>query len=304
MSSRITQNSINRTTLSNIKLNYKEMQEIQEKLSTGKRLNRPSDDPSGMRKVLGFKTEKIRVQQFLDNASIASEQIIFTFNSLENIQSAVERVQTLALEAGNDTLGVDERTIIASEIDGFLETILQFSNMTDSNGRYIYSGTKTLTETFSATRNSTGEISSVSYNGNSEELEQQIGPNSYVKVNKSGDKLFLNNNLFSTLVSMRDELKSSSYSSNTFLSLRGALETAANSLMSEMTKFGATANRLEISISRLESSKLSLKELISYSEDADIAELIMELKNQENVLQSSLQTGARIIQPTLLDFLG
>ncbi|MCR4284967.1 MAG: flagellar hook-associated protein FlgL, partial [archaeon] len=53
----------------------------------------------------------------------------------------------------------------------------------------------------------------------------------------------------------------------------------------------------------LENSQTALKELISYTEDADIASLIMDLKHQENVLQASLQTGAKIIQPTLLDFL-
>jgi flagellar hook-associated protein 3 FlgL len=74
--------------------------------------------------------------------------------------------------------------------------------------------------------------------------------------------------------------------------------------LTETTNFGAKANRLELTTNSLNNSLAALKESISYTEDADVASLIMDLKNQENILQSSLETGARIIQPSLLDFLG
>src|SRR3972149_6981859 len=169
---RITQESLSRTTLSNIKLNYKKMQEIQEKLSSGKQINRPSDDPSGARKVLGLRTEDLQVQQFLDNTETAKEQINYTSNTLESIQEIFLKIKDLAIQAGNDTLGQSDRNIIAHELDELLESVLQNAN-TDNNGRYIFSGTKTLTSAFTATRDSNGNISSVSYNGDNEETECQ-----------------------------------------------------------------------------------------------------------------------------------
>jgi flagellar hook-associated protein 3 FlgL len=183
-----------------------------------------------------------------------------------------------------------------------MESVLQFTN-TDNNGRYIFSGTKTSTTPFSAVRNSNGRISSVSYDGNNEEIKYQIGPNTYIQVNTPGGTFFQDNQVFSTLISLRDALESSTFDSSTFLGQRNTLDTAINTLSAEITKLGAKANRLELTANSLANSKIALKEMISYTEDADVASLIMDLKRQENVLQSSLQTGARIIQPTLLDFL-
>ncbi len=299
---RITQESLNRTTLSNINLNYKKIQAIQEKLSSGKQINRPSDDPSGTRKVLGLRAEELQVQQFLNNTETAKEQISYTSNTLESIQELFSKIKNLAVQAGNDTLGQTDRNIIANELDELLESVLQNAN-TDNNGRYIFSGTKTLTSAFTATRDSNGNITSVSYNGNNEEIKYQIGPNTFIQVNLPGGKLFQDNKAFSTLISLRDALKASAFDSAAFSNLRNTFDTASNALSTEITKFGAKANRLEMTTNSLENSQTALKELISYTEDADVASLIVDLQHQENVLQSSLKTGAMVIQQTLLDFL-
>lgn len=299
---RITQESLNRTTLSNINLNYKKIQGIQEKLSSGKQINRPSDDPSGTRKVLGLRAEELQVQQFLDNTETAKEQINYTSNTLESIQELFSKIKNLAIQAGNDTLGQSDRNIIANELDELLGSVLQNAN-TDNNGRYIFSGTKTLTSAFTATRDSNGNITSVSYNGNNEEIKYQIGPDTFIQVNLPGGKLFQDNKAFSTLISLRDALKASTFDSTAFSNLRNTFDTATNALSTEITKFGAKANRLEMTTNSLENSQTALKELISYTEDADVASLIVDLQHQENVLQSSLKTGAMVIQQTLLDFL-
>ncbi|BBO16881.1 flagellar hook-associated protein 3 [Candidatus Brocadia pituitae] len=302
MSFRITQGNMSRTTLSNINLNLKKMQEIQEKLSTGKQINRPSDNPSGMRKVLGLKAEELKFQQFSDNTEIAKERMNYTFNSLENIQDVLSKIKELGIQASNDTIGQSEREIIAGELNELLESVLQFTNA-ENDGRYIFAGTKTTTSPFSATRDSAGRMSSVTYEGNNEEIDYQIGPNTYIAINTPGETIFQGNGLFSTLISMRDALESNAFDSSAFLDSRKNLDVAMDALATEITRYGAKTNRLELTSQSLENLQITLKELISYTEDADVATLIMNLKEQENILQSSLETGARIIQPTLLDFL-
>jgi len=301
MPSRITQESMSRTTLSNIKLNFKKMQEIQEKMSSGKQINRPSDDPSGARKVLGLKTEILQIDQFVDNAKTAQQQMEYTSSALENIQEILSKVNELAIQASNDTLSQAERKIQARELDQMIESVLQFANM-DNDGRFVFSGTKTFTVAFTATYTN-GNISGVTYNGNNEEIKYQVGASSYVKTNLPGGAFFNDKKIFSNLISMRDALDASSFNASAFSSLRQDLATAIDAVSSEVTKFGAKQNRLEITVNRLEETKISMRELISNTEDIDVASLVMDLKNQENILQSSLQTGARVIQPTLLDFL-
>ena len=192
-----------RTTLSGININMKKMQEIQEKLSSGKQINRPSDDPSGARKVLGLKGEESQVQQYLDNVMATKEQINFTFNTLDGIYEILSQIKSLTIQASNDTLGQPERQVVAAELNELMESVLQNVN-TDNNGRYIFSGTKTSTSPFSATRDSNGRISSVSYSGNNEEIKYQIGSNTYIQVNTPGGALFQDNAIFLTLLSMRD----------------------------------------------------------------------------------------------------
>ena len=216
---RISQESLTRTTLSNINLNFKKMQETQEKLSSGKQINRPSDDPSGTRKVLGLRTEEFQVQQFLDNTATAKEQINITSSTLESTQELFAKIKELTIQANNDTLGQSERATIANELDELTESVLQYAN-TENNGRYIFSGTKTLTAAFTATRDSSGNILSVSYNGNNEEIKYQIGPNSFIQVNLPGGKLFQDNKIFSTLISLRDALKATPFDSSAFSILR------------------------------------------------------------------------------------
>ena len=278
------------------------MQETQEKLSSGKQINRPSDDPSGTRKVLGLRTEELQVQQFLDNTATAKEQMSLTSNALESIDELFAKIKELTVQANNDTLGQAERETIANELDELTESVLQYAN-TENNGRYIFSGTKTLTAAFTATRDSSGNILSVSYNGNNEEIKYQIGPNSFIQVNLPGGKLFQDNKIFSTLISLKDALKATPFDSSAFSILRNTLETATDALSTEITKNGAKSNRLDLTAHSLESSQTALKELIANTEDADVASLIMNLKHQESVLQSSLKTGAMVIQQTLLDFL-
>ncbi|RQD69161.1 MAG: flagellar hook-associated protein 3 [Tindallia sp. MSAO_Bac2] len=76
-----------------------------------------------------------------------------------------------------------------------------------------------------------------------------------------------------------------------------------NSMLTARSYVGAKANRMELILYRIEDDTLNFRELMSKIEDADMAEVTMNLMNEENVYRASLNVGARVIQPTLLDFL-
>ena len=83
----------------------------------------------------------------------------------------------------------------------------------------------------------------------------------------------------------------------------GDIDDKLDDLLLRRSTIGAKVNRLELQQNRLESTQTSYAGLLGQVEDADIAEVIMNLKMQENVYKASLAAGARIIQPTLVDFL-
>ncbi|AOT70028.1 flagellar hook-associated protein FlgL [Geosporobacter ferrireducens] len=81
------------------------------------------------------------------------------------------------------------------------------------------------------------------------------------------------------------------------------LDKNLENILGKLSGIGAKTNRLELDQSRLEDTIINLKKLLSKAEDVDMAETIMNFKMEENVYRSALSVGARIIQPTLLDFL-
>lgn len=83
----------------------------------------------------------------------------------------------------------------------------------------------------------------------------------------------------------------------------GRMDVQMNNLLRIRADVGARVNRVELTNNRLDSDTINFTKLMSENEDVDMAETIMNLKNEENVYRSSLAGGARIIMPTLIDFL-
>lgn len=83
----------------------------------------------------------------------------------------------------------------------------------------------------------------------------------------------------------------------------GNIDQQIDKLLAERATLGARTNRIELIKGRLENEEISVTSLMSQNEDADVAQVITNLKMQENVHRAALGAGSRIIQPTLLDFL-
>lgn len=84
----------------------------------------------------------------------------------------------------------------------------------------------------------------------------------------------------------------------------GKIDEHIGTLLTEQSNIGARVNRMELVLNRIAENNVNFTRLLSDTEDADMSEIIMYLKNSENVYRASLQTGARVIQPSLIDFLG
>ncbi|MDD4504105.1 MAG: flagellar hook-associated protein FlgL [Clostridiaceae bacterium] len=83
----------------------------------------------------------------------------------------------------------------------------------------------------------------------------------------------------------------------------GRIQTQANNISAIRAEIGVKSNRIELTTNRILDDTLNLQGLLSKNEDADMAEVIMKIQMEENVYNASLSTGARIIQPSLIDFL-
>ncbi len=167
MSFRVTQNLLNNTVMSNLNRSVEKLMDIQSKLSSGKRITRPSDDPVGTASAIRLRTSISETTQYLRNMEQGGTQLNTTDNVLNDMNNLLMRAQELAIGQANVTADVNTRIAVSKEIDALLNQFVDLLNTRIGN-RYIFAGDRTLSTPFVKT--GTG----VTYTGDSGEMEIEI----------------------------------------------------------------------------------------------------------------------------------
>lgn len=145
---------------------------------------------------------------------------------------------------------------------------------------------------------------------NTEEILFEIGIGDDININVAGGDLFnagansvaaTKSSLIQTFDDIIGELDTGD--SVAVSNLLGSIDNDIGNILRVRSGIGARMNRLELTGNRLEDDSINFTRLMSKNEDVDIAEAIMQLQNEENVYRSSLAAGAKIIMPSLVDFL-
>ncbi len=268
-------------------------------LSTGRRINAPSDDPVGATRAMGLRTSIANANQFLENIREATTFAGDSETALRAIIDSFHRARELTVRGATGTLDQQQRDAIALEINQILEAIVDLAN-TQSNNRYLFSGTRTRVAPF-VPNYVAGEITWCAYAGNSERFSTLVSPGVTVEMNEPGDAVFLNQP-FQTLARIRANLRAGDTDSLSNVRI-GEIDDVMTALLDATALFGAKMNRLDLIGQRLEDQSLSLRTLLSETEEADFIESIVQLESQESALQAALSAAARVLQPSLLDYI-
>jgi len=300
MTARVNLETFINSTIANIQSSSFRMQEYQEKITTGKEINRASDDPAGTRRVLSLRAEGLQLEQYSKNIVSSIQSLEYNSSALNGAADLLSRIQELAIQGVNGATDQEGRNAIASEMNGILESILQVAN-TSRMGLYIFAGTKTTTRPFESTRNSAGDVSAVTYMGNREKIKYPVGPGFSSQVNQPGAETFMDNNLFSSIISLRDNLASGAiqFAKDEMTNV----ENAHTDITHFMSKAGAVASALEFSDNRIKDTQVALQATLGDIEGADLAEIVLKLKEQEGVLQAALASGMFMLNTSILDYM-
>lgn len=302
-SMRVTQGMMITRSLNDLNRITRRLFALQEELATGQKVNSPSDDPLAARRAVSIQTQIGINQQYITNISTASPQLTESSSSIQTVISILQRVNELTIEGANGTLSQTQLDQIAVEVDQLLENVLTEANH-ETNGRYIFAGTRTLSTPFVATRDGNGRITAVTYNGNDETIEIQAAAGALVQINESGVNAFQSDqDVFQLLIDIRDNLYAGDQAA-----LQGQrlaeLKTALEQLLASLAKLGAVENRLDRMTINLEDNVTELQDTLSDNIDADYAQTVLNLNAQTNAYTAALNATARVIQPSLLDFIG
>ncbi|HGH3373678.1 TPA: flagellar hook-associated protein FlgL [Kluyvera cryocrescens] len=152
-----------------------------EQMSTGKRVNRASDDPVAASQAVVLSQAQAQNAQFATARTFATQRVSTEESTLKQVTTAIQSAQEKIVYAGNGTLSDDDRASLATDLQGIRDQLLNLANSTDGNGRYIFAGYKTDTPPF----DSKGQ-----YVGGDINVEQQVDSSRSMVIGHTGDLIF------------------------------------------------------------------------------------------------------------------
>lgn len=291
---RITQSMLANNFLRNLSKSYERLGDYQDQLSTGKRITRPSQDPVVAMKGMNYRTELTEIQQYQRNLSEVRNWMDNSDAALDKATKALHRIRELAVQASNDSYEAGQRENISKEVEQLKEHLIDIAN-TKVNNKFIFNGT----DTNSARFDPNGDL--IAPPGNNEDVNIEVSDGVQIKANITPDNVF-SEALFDDLDNLINDLQAGA-SGDTISQHLTILDDHINNVVNERADLGARMNRVDLIDDRLSAREVVASRILSDNEDADIEEVIMNLKTQESIHRAALSTGARIIQPTLIDFL-
>lgn len=299
-----------RNMMGNLNKNLRRMEKLQTQYQSGKLFQVPSDNPIGVSKSLKIYTDQSKIEQYKNNLRDAVAWMYTTEDALTHLGEVLNRTRYLAEDAANGTKNKEDLEMIKKEITELKNQVIQVANTTHA-GRSIFTGFKTDQKLLNDDGTykidlKADEISS--YN---------VGVSENIDVNVVGMRVFgvgttpdygaasASTGDDSYLVKMFEDIEQY-LEDEDFTALSnslGTIDAAISNTLEVKAEIGAKTNRLEMTQKRLDSDAVNFKRLLSENEDADLAEVIMNFKMAESVYLASMSAGARIIQPSLVDFL-
>ena len=270
------------------------MVKTQENITTGKRVNRPSDDPTEISSILSHRTTISKLDQYNENISKAKLHI----NTADDVMGMVSDLLRDAKEIAYDT-NPAMRDEMAEQVASIREQVLQMANY-QIDGKYIFSGDATLTAPYdNTTWNYNGDLAGAP-------KDYIIGENIKVDITADGRSIFGpdGTNVFKMLNDLETALTTVPAVSADITAQISNLDSAIDNITEIRSRNAGVYQRLEATENHYNYFKVNVQDMLSNAEDADIAEAIINMQVQQTTYESTLASTSRIIQKSLIDFLG
>lgn len=290
---RVTQSMLTNNMLSNLSSSYEKMSKLQEQVSSQKKFSKPSDNPVAAMMGMGYRTNLNQIGQYQSNIAEATNWIDSTDDAITESVSALQRIRELTVQGSNGTYEGEQLKTITEEIKQLKEHLITLGD-TQIGGKYIFNGKDTNVRPSSVkdgngnTVYGTGDINLEVFSGIS------------LKINTDGSKIF--GDALAAGGSIDQAIEALENGGDVSGTLEG-LDATINTFLGMQAQVGARQNRIELMTDRLKQQEVFATEILSKNEDVDIEKAIMDLTTQESVHSAALSIGAKIMQPSLLDFL-
>ena len=302
---RVTQRSVTTTVMKGLQANQTRMQQIQEQLSSGRQVNRPSDSPVKTVEAMQFRGTLSRTEQYVRNADDGIALLSAADTALNQGLDITRRVRDLTLQGMNASTNAQGREAIAIEIETLRDGLLAVAN-TKYLDRPVFGGNTGGRAAYST--RAAGDIGGT-YEGDDGIALRTVAAGTQVEVSVTGPQAFgdgTDDQLFDVLNGLAAQLRGVPGDAGGVTDLSDGLsklDRAVDRLIGVVGKVGARLNRVEAMKATAEDSLVTLTNSLSEVESIDLPKTIMDLQMQEVAYKAALGATARVVQPSLLDFL-
>jgi flagellar hook-associated protein 3 FlgL len=291
---RVTERSISSKVVGGLQASLTKLGTYQEQLSTGKQITRPSDNPGGTLSAMQLRTSSRTADQYSRNADDGIAWLGTIDSALSGAMDQVHRARDLVIQgmSAGASANADGREAIAVEVDNIRSSLISAAN-TKYLDRPVFGGNVAGTSAYDA---------SGTYIGDDGSVTRTVGDNTKIKVNAAGPESFGSGDtqIFDVLASISDKLRNDPASLSDDLA---RLDGSSSVMQTKLSDIGARYGRVQAMKQVSEDHNLSLKTQLSDVEDIDLPKTITDMQLQQAAYQASLAAAAKVVQPSLVDFL-
>lgn len=278
------------------------MSVAQEQLTSGKRINRPSDDPVGAGAVLRIRTSQAQIGQFRRSAAEVKDRAFVTDSALDSHERLIEHARTTLAQGASSLTSSTSREALADQIDSLRTQMLSIANMR-SRDQYVFGGTRQDAPPFDPTS------ASPAITASSVQLAQIEPEASPITVGATAETVFsdASGTIFQTLTNVAAALRGTgdeAADKTTIMAGLDRLQTFADLAGKARVQAGVQINSAEGADERLNQNSLLYEASAERIEGADFVSAALELTNAQTALDATLQASSNIGRRSLIDFLG
>ncbi len=298
----------------------RQLEDLREIGATGKKLNKPSDDPSAIRPVLSTRKQISNVDRYLDTMGTSLDNIQATDSYLEHVENIMQRSKEIAINASNGILGDEDLSALADELKNLQEELADTANGM-VNDKYIFAGFNDKAIPF--VENTTFDPAlydrnnaatwPYTYQGDENHVFHEISPGETIQTNLTGTELFLGDadmngsvdtgkvDLFAVLALTEEAVRTGDVTAlETQIS---ELDVAADQNRRLRSQAGNRASRVDEAIMHQEQVNVDLKQILSRYEDADAIESFNAIMQQETAYEAALSITGKVSKLSILDYM-
>lgn len=278
--------------------NYAEYSEVAEQMSTGLRVNSPSDDTVSYTRLQSLSSQQAKITQYQENIETAESMLSASETQFSSMSDVMSELRQLAVQAGNGTYDSDDLASIAEEMQSLLDTMVDLANATDSDGTYLFSGSNS--DDAAITVDSSGNYT---YQGDDSQLSVVVSEGVTVAATDNLSDIFFSSgdNFFNDMSDLISGLSSSDDVSTLVSDMLTSIDDSATNLNTAISSIGARSNELDALNSAHAETLLYSETLSSTIGDMDYSEAAVRSEELMTTIEATQSVISKVLSLSLFD---